>query len=168
MNLYSLVNQATQITSCLLQKLMLRKRTIASGVLAPMGDSLSDVGELVAGVSCDDDELSVPATITELRVWAQERFKDAGGQIGVSDGTANSTLLVFRDNHESHQAVIARASQLHPNAERMVVLSPDTTPHLHTHHLESGMAVTELAGSMLGLWPAATLEAGNNTALFVD
>ncbi len=137
---------------------MLKKRTLATDVLAPMGEAEGDTDAIRNGLEAQYAiELPSFDTPESLTIWVNKRLENylikKTGDTPVSD----EAQVVVRLRHSQSQS----GSNSTHKSNRLIELFPDGPSRVETRRLEDGTLVTELGGAMLSLWPEAVLEPGD-------
>jgi len=144
---------------CLLQRLMLAKRSLATDVLAPMADCHDDVNALQEQLlETVEGAIPVFASVSELDEWARGRWQDyraAHGHESWHTTVAGPAVIV----HLSSSLQDAGAEfRIGGDAGRTIVLGACGESRLMTECDDAGMLTTRLSGASLALWPEAVLE----------
>lgn len=143
---------------CLLQRLMLRKRTLATDVLAPIGESEGDVTDIQKGLNANPvDAIPTFDTALSFRAWVEARLHGyLSNSLQRTENTEEANVVV-RTNHAKGQTLPPSTT----GPARLIELYANGPSRVQTHRLEGGALVIELGGQMLSLWPEAVLESGD-------
>ena len=143
---------------CLLQQLMLRKRTLATDVLAPVGEAEGDTLEIQGGLqSTSGSDLPRFESPEAFREWVVKRLDEYLSGLSRSTAKAEKANVIVTLHHPDRQA----SAPTNVEGARVIELHADNSPRLHTDRSTDGSLTTVLGGSMLSLWPQAILETGD-------
>lgn len=147
---------------CLLQRLMLRKRTLATDVLAPIGESEGDVAAIQNGLHAQSShEVPTFDSPQQFREWVDARLDQYLRNASLRTNDLNEANVVVRLHHSEEQSL---SSDDHVPA-RLIELYANGSSRIQTHRSANGTLVIELGGGMLNLWPEAVLESGETVAV---
>lgn len=147
---------------CLLQRLMLRKRTLATDVLAPMGESEGDVADIQNGLQAQAAH-EVPSFDSPeiFREWVEARLENYLRNTSLRTNDLEEASVAVRLYHSKEQLL----SSIDHVPARLIELHAHGPSRVQTRRLESGALIIELGGQMLNLWPEAVLESSEKVAV---
>ncbi len=127
---------------------MRKKRTLATDVLAPTGETEGDNGAIQNGLESQYlVELTPFDTPESLASWVNERLEDYLIKKPSDKPVADEAQVVVHLHHTRSRS----GSPGNHKSNRLIELFPDGPSRVKTRRLEDGTLVTELGGAMLSL-----------------